>query len=189
MRWGDMKTLATGRMHRGDIPWDALQGAAWVDVGRQLHVPESVKVATMTMGTRADLSGVFSAALPTDFARVSAVIQAGVRKYPANLDNFLQGVGEWVVAGAELWTRSGADVVLMYGSIPATMTSDDIETTAMARYPNVMLAALMVHGASWAQDFDIVQAARDEFNAAVFEANSNAMWVNMQSGQAPVIRG
>lgn len=112
-----------------------------------------------------------------------------MRKYPANLDNFLQGVGEWVVAGAELWTRSGADVVLMYGSIPATMTSDDIETTAMARYPNVMLAALMVHGASWAQDFDIVQAARDEFNAAVFEANSNAMWVNMQSGQAPVIRG
>jgi len=192
MKWVNMKLLADGYVHRKDLPWASLQSMAWARVGRSIDVTDNEIILPGNVAAFPALPGTYAFTQPDDFGRVKAFKQGDVQLMAQDIQAFeaknWQGAF-FCVTGTSILTRTATAAVLTYGAIPADMAADDDETVMAKRYPDAMIKALLVEGATFMQDFEQVEVYTKQFNQAIDEANSNSAWQRQTPGRAPNIMG
>jgi hypothetical protein len=189
MRWAAAKALASGFMHRKDLPWDDLQYLAWADIGRRIDVVANRALVQVSFVDDLVRPGMKIGQLPGDFGRIKSATRAGVRIEVKDTAGFMAGEGHATIIGGQVLSRIGGIWDLVYGRIPAACLTDNDTNEILASYPNVAVAGLRLQGSIWAQDAELVDGATVQLDNALFEANANDAWSRKQAGDGPNVRG
>lgn len=173
MDWGDLRDLATGFVHRKDIPWDKLQPLACADMSITLIVQENEASVILTL-SGPDNKSLYSTALPTDYARIRSVWQGGILN-PVDIKTLQEfGGRNYAISGNKIFTPKAAAVDVVYSAQLEPLANDTDSSAILLSYPNVYLYALLKQAAIWMQDVEINDGFFEkQFLGACQTANSN----------------
>src|SRR5262245_5650155 len=122
MNWGALKSLARVYVHRTDLDLDALQPLVFSNVSIALCVQENEATGTVTL-SGPDGNGLFSGALPLDYALMRSVTQTGNSLNPVDIKSLIQrGGSRYAISAMKIYTPSAGDLSLSYSEYLQPLT-------------------------------------------------------------------
>jgi hypothetical protein len=169
--WATIKALAAQFVNRRDIVWDTLAPLAAHDISNSLTVQENEGMNPIDL---TDDQGLFSGALPTDFARVRSVMW-GTRPFvPTDLQTLmaLRPRRQYAISGMKIWTAGSATPLNMaYSTREPVPAADSDSSLIMQRYSHIWTVCLAKWAAHRITDYDAEEAHKSAYDEAVMLAN------------------
>jgi hypothetical protein len=172
MNWGSLKSLARVYVHRSDLDFDQLQPLVFSNVSIALCVQENEATGTVSL-SGPDSNGLFSGALPVDYALMRSVTQTGLDLNPVDMKSLIaRGGSRYAISAMKLYTTAAGDCSLTY-TLSLQPLVDAASNAVLDRYPDICLYALLKHCAAIMQDPEVnSEFYEQQFLGAVKTANS-----------------
>ena len=187
MNWGQLKTMAAVYTHRQGIDYDSAQVPACDRLSQALDVQDNEAVASGSLTTTPDSRGMYSLALPADYARMKSVLIAGDPYYATSLVNLQAELPdfEYAISGNQLWACVSGTVSYSYGKLIAPIVGDTNTGIILTRFPRAYLYAVVIEAYIQVQDFDAAQGYQTAFDDAVNGANGLQAFARYDAGSRP----
>jgi hypothetical protein len=173
MNWGELKSLARVYAHRSDLDFNALQPLVASNISISLTVQENEATANVTPAGP-NGNGLFSCALPPDYALMRSVVQTGTTLNPVDIKTLVERNGSrYAISGGQIYVIAAAGLALCYTARCPLLAADTDTNIILGHYPDIYLYGLMKHVAAIVQDPEVnSEFYEQQFLGAVKTANS-----------------
>jgi hypothetical protein len=187
MNWGGLKTMAAVYTHRTALDYDSAQIPACDRLSQVLDVQDNEAVSSGTLPTTPDARGLYSLALPPDYARMKSVTIGGDPYYGTSLINLQTDLPdfEYAVSGNQLWATASGTASYSYGKIIQPIVGDTNTSIILTRFPRLYLYAVVIEAFIQVQDFDGASGYQTAFADALDDANSLQAFARYDAGSRP----